>query len=179
MSPVLLKTAVRAWFLLMSRDRASRKIQELCDRYLALAERIDAGSGSRAVRVPKMPGIDEEMRDWSFFMILEHNVIVNRSIMSIVAALARGEEPTGAGAIDMKRDVMPSENAGVEQIDALRDSVAEHLRVVSGLRRLGGGLKKRHPVFGQFNAHQWHCMFAFHLLIHYRQALYVVRAVSA
>ena len=31
-----------------------------------------------------MRGVDEDMRRWSFFMILEHNAIVNRSITASV-----------------------------------------------------------------------------------------------
>jgi hypothetical protein len=34
-------------------------------------------------------------------------------------------------------------------------------------------------VFGEFDGHDWHCMFRFHLLIHYKQAAYVVRKACA
>ena len=52
------------------------------------------------------------MRDWSFFKILKHNKIVNQNITSIIESLVRGNEPEGTGALDMKKDVMPSENPG-------------------------------------------------------------------
>jgi len=45
MSNLFLRTAVRTWFTLTSRDQASTQIQKLCDRYLALAALIDAESG--------------------------------------------------------------------------------------------------------------------------------------
>jgi hypothetical protein len=126
-----------------------------------------------------MIGIDEDMRNWSFFMILEHNTIVNRSISSVVQSLARGEEPTGLGAIDPKKDVMPSRNPGAEQIQAFCTSIEDHLRIISDLRRLRGSITKQHPIFGEFDAHSWHCMFAFHLQIHSKQADYVVRTILA
>jgi hypothetical protein len=74
---------------------------------------------------------------------------------------------------------MPSSNPGEEQIQAFRSSVEEHLTVILDFGRLRGSLKKRHPIFGDFDAHCWHCMFSFHLLIHYKQAEYVVGKICA
>ena len=108
-----------------------------------------------------------------------HNTIVNRSITCIVESLARGEEPTGLGAIDPKRDVMPSYNPGEEQVEAFRSSVNDHLRIISEISSLRGSRTKQPPVFGDFNAHCWHCMLGFHLLIHYKQAEYVIRKICA
>ena len=174
-----MRMAVKTWFALTSRNKASLRIRKSLDKYLALAGLTNAECGALSVLVPPMPGIDDDMRDWSFFMILEHNAIVNRSITSVIKSLVRGEEPTGAGAIDPKKDVMPSEGSGVEQIEAFRASVEDHLEVVSSLDRLRGSRCKRHSVFGEFDAHGWHCMFRFHLLIHYKQAAYVVRKACA
>lgn len=175
---IFLRIAVRTGFALMSRDQASTQIRKLCDRYLALAALIDAESGSLVIQVPKMIGVDEDMRDWSFFGVLEHNMIVNRSFTSIIESLVRGEKPEGAGAIDMKRDVMPSKNPGIEQIESFRNSVTEHIKTVSDYQSLRDSSTKRHPVFGAFNAHQWHCMFGFHLFIHYKQAKYIISKIT-
>jgi len=173
------KTAVKTRFTLTSRNKASLQIRKFGNIYQALARKVDSDCGVRPIVVPKMPGVDEDMRNWSFFMLLEHNTIVNRSITSVVQSLARGEEPEGPGAIDPKAGVMPSPDPGVEQIEAFRESVNAHLEVVSNLPRLRGTIKKRHPVFGDFDAHRWHCMFGLHLMIHYKQAKMVVqKAVS-
>ena len=175
---IFLRIVVRTGFALTSRDQASTQIQRLCDRYLALAEQTTAESGALVVHIPKMIGVDEDMRDWSFFKILEHNTIVNRSITSIIGSLVRGEKPEGVGAIDMKRDVMPSENPGIEQIESFHNSVTEHIKIVSDYQPLRNSSTKRHPVFGKFNAHQWHCMFGFHLFIHYKQAKYIINKIA-
>ena len=179
MRNTIIKLTVRTWFALMSRHRAALRICKQHDNYRALANMINPVSGAKSITVPRMAGVDEDMRNWSFFMILEHNTIVNRSITATVASLVRGEEPTGAGAIDIKKDVMPSERPGEEQIDFFDTSVQEHLNVVAGLGRLRGSLTKQHPIFGEFDAHRWHCMFGFHLFLHYRQAQYLVRKLSA
>jgi hypothetical protein len=177
MSNLFLKAAVRTWFTLTSRKQATARIQGLLRDYLALAEKISPETGAQAVTVPRMPGVDEDMRNWSFFMILEHNAIVNRSIAKVVEDLARGMEPTDEGKIDPKRDVMPSASPGIEQIKVFQDSVEDYLQRVSKLGPLRGTLTKRHPVFGMFDAHQWHCMLGFHLMIHRRQAEFVVKKV--
>ena len=141
--------------------------------YLKLADRLPAEAGQRCIEVPWMPGIDEDMRKWSYFMILEHNAIVNRAITATVVQLARGEAPSGAAMIDPKNDVMPSTSAGDSQIELFADSVRQHLDAFKDLKSLRGTKTAPHPVFGAFDAHQWNCMFAFHLDLHLRQARFV------
>ncbi len=119
------------------------------------------------------------MRDWSFFIILEHNVIVKRSVGSIVRSLAPGEKPDGGGIRDPKKDVMPSTSPGPEQIEAFLLSVEHHLRTVESLPGLRGTQTLEHPVFGDLDAHGWHNMFGLHLEIHRKQAEAVVSHLSS
>lgn len=114
MNMVLIRTAVRALFFLTSRASASRQIKNSCDDYLSLEKMIIPDCDARPIFVPCMLGIDEDMRQWSYFMVIEHNTIVNRSITSVIENLVQGEEPKGIGAIDPKRDVMPSASPGEE-----------------------------------------------------------------
>lgn len=178
MKQLLIKSAIRTRFLMTPRDRASDQIRSYLQRYLTLGRSLRPEDGRRPVRVPAMLGVDEDMRDWSFFMILAHNTIVNRSITAIVRSLARAETPSGAGAIDAQKDVMPSAHAGEEQLRELRASVDAHLNTLashSGLRRT---TTHRHPIFGALTAHGWHCMFGLHLEIHLRQAKSVCRLID-
>ena len=178
MKQLLIKHAVRTRFLLTGRNRASDQIRQLLEQYLALARTIESDAGRRSVRVPPMLGVDEDMRNWSLFMILEHNIIVNRSISAVVQSLARGEKPSGTRDFDPKRDVMPSADPGEEQIQAFRASVETHLENVSRLPRLRSTPTSHHPIFGQLNAHGWHCMFGLHLDLHRKQAEAVIRAIN-
>lgn len=143
-----------------------------------LARSVDANAGALAVRVPPMLGVDEDMRDWSFFMILEHNVIINRNISTVVQRLARGEKHCAPQDFDPKRDVMPSANAGEEQIKAFQASVEIYLEKVARLPRLRSTPTSLHPIFGELNAHGWHCMFGLHLELHCRQAEAVISSIS-
>ena len=175
---LLIRTAVRTRFRLTSRSQASDQIRRSLTQYLSLAQAVAPEAGRRPVRVPPMLGVDEDMRDWSLFMILEHNVIVNCSITAIVESLAKGEKPAAIGVDDPKRDVMPSQDPGEEQIQAFQSSVETHLEVVSRLPRLRSTPTGRHPVFGQLNAHGWHCMFGLHLDIHRSQAKAVCNTIN-
>jgi hypothetical protein len=174
----LIRTAVRTRFRLTRRNQASDQIRRSLAQYLSLAQAVAPEAGRRPVRVPPMLGVDEDMRDWSLFMILEHNVIVNRSITVMVKSLANDEKPAATGVDDPKRDVMPSQHPGEEQIQAFQSSVETHLEVVSRLPRLRPTATSRHPVFGQLNAHGWHCMFGLHLDIHRSQAKAVCDTIN-
>mgnify|MGYP002630667864 CR=1 FL=1 len=165
----LIKGLIRLRFLLTSKEKAYDRIHSVLSVYKDLIIRLNGDEGRRCYRVPAMRGVDEDMREWSIYMILEHNVIVNRTMTAIVDSLARNEEPLNLPVKDSKKDVMPSGNPGPEQIEAFVASVEDHLRVVKQLKRLRGTLRKRHPIFGMLDAHGWHCMFCLHLEVHLPQ----------
>lgn len=170
MSNPIIKAVIRSRFLLTSRESASGNIRKSSHAYMRLAERFGESPGAKPVTVPPMIGVDPEMRDWSFFQILEHNVIVNLSISAMVKALALGKEPTGAALMNPKTDVLPKGFSGPEQVEAFRRSVDDHLAMIETLPSLRGTAETPHPVFGSFDAHKWHCMFGLHLGLHLQQA---------
>ena len=162
----LIKGFIRLRFLLTSKERACDRIRSILIVYKNLILRLDGDEGRRCYRVPAMRGVDEDMREWSIYMILEHNVIVNRTMTAIVVSLARNEEPRNVPVRDSKKDVMPSVDPGPEQVEAFVASVEDHLRVVKKLKKLRGTLRKQHPIFGLLDAHGWHCMCCLHLEVH-------------
>lgn len=154
----------------MSRNSATKVIEKNRDAYLNLAKAIGIAEGVAQITVPPMIGVDPEMRGWSFFQILEHNAIVNRSISAMVQALALGRKPSGVALIDPKTDVLPKGNSGPEQVERFRESVDEYLSVLATLPDFRGTVETPHSVFGSFDAHKWHCMFGLHLELHLKQA---------
>jgi hypothetical protein len=179
MANIFLKTAIRTLFTFTSRQRAQKQAAFTTEKYMKRAQGVSIEMGRCCIEVPPMPGVDEDMRRWSFFMILEHNAIVNKSITAMVYQLAKGEPLHGAAAIDAKKDVLPSATAGGEQVDAFERSVREHFEAIRSLERLRGTKTSVHPVFGKFDAHKWNCMFSFHLKLHYPQAVKVLRGAAA
>jgi len=170
MSNPIIKAVIRTKFRVTSRDKASGIIRSNADAYLRQSDRFSASKGMDPVTVPPLIGVDPEMRGWSFFQILEHNAIVNRSIAATVEALALGKEPMGAALINPKTDVLPRSLSGPEQISLFQQSVDDYLTMVASLPSLRGTAETMHPVFGFFDAHKWHCMFGFHLGLHLKQA---------
>jgi len=178
MSNLLIKAVVRSLFLCQDRDGALRQSEVLAAHYTELAEKLSKDAGRMSVEVPPMRGVDEDMRRWSFFMLLEHNTIVNRSITASVVQLASGEVLSGPATIDPKKDVMPSSSADESHLELFAQSVADHIAAVRELGNLRGTRTSRHPIFGQFDAHKWNCMFAFHLRIHLPQARFIVERLT-
>jgi hypothetical protein len=170
MSKRIIKAVIRTKFLVTSRKRASCIIRIHADTYLRLAEKMGAENAAKQVMVPPMIGVDPEMRGWSFFQILEHNAIVNRSIASTVNSLALGKEPSGDALINPKTEVLPKGHSGSDQVEAFCRSIEDYLALVETLPPLRGTTETPHPIFGSFDAHKWHCMFGFHLGLHLKQA---------
>jgi hypothetical protein len=162
---------IRARFLLSRRQGISNTIRRQLAGYEEVAAALGPEFVSARARVPPMLGVDEDMRDWSLAMILEHNAMVNRSITAVTESLARDEEPTGPVAnANPKTDFDPSPEPGIEQLEAFRETVEAHLKTVAALPNLRGTRTKQHPVFGAIDAHGWHGTFSVHLQIHLAQA---------
>ncbi len=167
----LIKAMVRTKFALQSPKAATEEIRREYELTLKVAEDLGTELAARPVRVPELMGIDEDMRDWSVYQMLEHNLIVNGEITRVVASLARGTpyETT----FNAKTDTVPSASPGPEQVEAFRTSVEDFLALVEGELadiNLRKSTKRQHPQFGLMTAHDWHCMFGFHLMLHRQQA---------
>ena len=176
---ICIKALIRIRFFLTSRDRACDQITRAFEEYQLLGNEISSTQGRQPFRVPTMRGVDEDMRDWSFFMILEHNIIVNSVMEKIVESLASHTIPEDLPVKDSKKDVMPSHDSGPEQMTAFCQSVQQYLQNTKKLESLRGTPRYRHPVFGMLNAHGWHCMMALHLEIHLPQAKCVLEGLHA
>lgn len=174
----LIRWGVLTSFALTGRDRASVRIQASLDAYLALMEPVSDTQGRTPVTVRPLQGVAEDMRGWSLFQIIEHNTMVNRAISATVVQLARGEPLSGAALTDPRHGVMPASDPGPEVMEPFIASVRQHLEAVATLGSLKGTATSDHPVFGPFDAHQWHCMFGFHLNLHLNQARHVIRGLQ-
>lgn len=163
----LFGTLVRFKFRCTSRKGAGRIIRREAEETLAAVRSVTEAQGAEPTRVNKMPGVDEDMRDWSMYQALEHNVIVNRAMTGLINHIANGSPAPPK--INPKTDVMPSLAPGQEQIAAFEASIAEHFEVIAKADNLRGTPTHPHPLLGPINAHNWHCMFGFHLMVHRRQ----------
>lgn len=174
----LVRTIIRLRFSLTSREAATRLLESERDRTLEVARRLGEAGCRKTATVPAILGVDEDMRDWSIYQVLEHDTIVNRRLtgqMLFVAGAGPGPDPD----FSIKHDVMPSPDPGPEQVGEFERSIADHLEAVAAIPKLRGTRKADHPIFGSFDAHRWHCMFGFHLQIHRKQAEALARILEA
>jgi len=174
----IIRKVVRWKLKSTSMMQAIEQAQAHRDVYVNLAEQLTEEQLLRSVLVPPMRGVDENMRAWSFYELLEHNAIVNRAMSSTIEQLLKGvasEDFSGAAVIDAKHDVLPN-RADPQALPDFLHSIDEHLSLLSKhnadeLKRTG---RSKHPLFGSFNAHMWSSMFSFHLEIHLKQAKCIV-----
>ena len=172
----ILQPIIQTKFACTSRKSADALIRDELDLTLKVGELLGPGNGIKSAKVPAMMGIDEDMRSWSYYQILEHNKIVNKTIMTTVMHLLGQGDPVAPG-FNSKTDVMPSAAAGITQVEAFRESVEAYLAAVSAFPKLRATQTRPHPLFGPFNAHKWHCMSGFHLSLHRKQAEKVAQLV--
>lgn len=171
--PAPAKFAIRTLLILTSRPRAAKQLRRTASLYHQLFESLSTSEATSPIRVPEMRGVDDDMRDWSLCETLEHNAIVNRSITAVVVQLAHGEELHGPALINPKTDVIPRTGIGTEAMDHFRQSVEDHLDMLTSLPELRGTKKFNHPVFGPFDAHMWNGMMGLHLKLHLPQAQFI------
>jgi hypothetical protein len=99
-------------------------------------------------------------------MVLEHLVIVNTAIASIIEHLAAGK-PFGVKVSTAAVKPDPVQDAGV--IERFAGCVEEYLARTGALGNLRTQVRHLHPWFGRLNGHGWHCLAAGHQTIHRRQ----------
>lgn len=151
-----------------------RMVAKLIDRVSAVSE--------EARRVPvlvdPMPGLEDSSRYWSLNGVLEHLMIVSRSVEAVILSLSEGTLP------DAKADIAKLKPRSLDQ-----DRLAEYAAYAPGLldrldrelakpgRDLASPLKFHHPWFGGFKARQWYWLLGVHQAIHGRQAKEITRGL--
>ena len=123
-----------------------------------------------AILTPRLIGIEDSSRKWSVLMVLEHLCLVNTEMIKLIQALANGTVPQGTIDIALYK---PSSDVDYEAMTRFRKLSAEYANVIGTLIDHHGNLqlpaRYNHPWFGSLNAHQWHCLAAYHQRIHKRQ----------
>lgn len=178
-APWPIRKLVQWKFKRTSRKKGDAQIREHMQAYVDLLGGLTDEQACHGFQVGKMLGVDEDMRGWSLCEIIEHNTIVNHALKARVLSLLTGEMPDEYANFDVKKDVMPGlgEEFRKANVDQFVESVEGYLDSISSFENLKTERTAEHPVFGTFNAHQFHIMFGFHLGLHLNQANAVVAAV--
>lgn len=127
---------------------------------------LGEAEGRRRVLIPRPPGLEDNSRFWSAFMILDHLRIVNTGTAGLIVLLARWETPER---VVGPADVKPSPEADAAVIPAFEAACAHFEESVVGVADLSAGRSWPHPWFGSLNAARWHYFTAAHMRLHRRQ----------
>ena len=170
----IVRKVVRTRLKLQSVEKGCRTLNQWGERYLELGKSLTEEQAIKSITVPEMLGVDSDMTGWSYYQLLEHNAIVNKVMSLNVKMLMTGKGKKVLESFNPKADVLPSENAGSEQIKHFQDSIDGHLIMMKEFDSLKSDGSNTHPLFGEFNAHMWNGMIGFHLSVHYNQAKMIV-----
>jgi len=141
-------------------EEESSRIEDLCG--LFTPEQF-----TRRVLVPPMAGIEDSSRFWSASMVVEHVVIVGRSISKILVFLSHSQVPPFG--MDVAA-VKPGGKRGPAVMADFRELLAEYPKLVrTDLPRPADAPSFAHPWLGPMDIHRWHCLAAVHLRLHRRQ----------
>ena len=169
----------RAAFALMrratSRDRAGSRFRREADRLLELVTPLDPAMGSTRVLIRRIRGIEDNSRYWSAYMVLDHLVRVNETIVEIVEHLAAGRKYERAVGIP---DVKPGPEAGPKVVERFAAACESYLLRITLLPQLKTEDRHVHPWFGPLNGHAWHVLAALHQSIHRRQVERIIGTLS-
>jgi uncharacterized damage-inducible protein DinB len=159
----------------MSREAAADRFHVEAERVLKMVQRLDPGQAQRPVLIRRVMGIEDSSRNWSALMTLDHLVIVNPMIASIIEHLV-AEKSFGPKLSTAA--VKPSPKQTPDTIEKFRQATADYLERIQRLSSLQSQARHAHPWFGPLNAHQWHCLAAIHQTIHRRQLEAIMRRLN-
>ena len=170
-----LELALRASCLAMSDIQAANLFRREANLLIRLAEGDESYDPFQPLVIPRVIGIEDSSRNWSVMMVLEHLCLANREMLTATQALFEGITPRGEVDVALYK---PASDIGFEVLDQYRDLSDEYFLTIERLIESRGQLQTaarfRHPWFGMLNAHQWHCLAAFHQRIHRRQAQKII-----
>jgi hypothetical protein len=148
---------------------AARQFQEEGSRVLAVFDALPADRLGDRVLVRRFAGMEDSSRFWSAAMAVEHLNMVGSAIRRTIGSLRRGVVPNVTPRV---ADFKPRGEF------APADVRSEFVRMLTGAAEAerteppilpGAGPRYAHPWFGPIDAHQWHCLLAFHQGIHRKQ----------
>ncbi len=171
----ILNLALKAGSTAVSDKQALKMFRRESNRLCRFAEGDESYDPFQQLVIPRVIGIEDSSRNWSVMMILDHLYQTNREMLIATKALHEGIVPRGEVDIALYK---PSSDVDFRTLDQYRELNDEYCSTIERLIEAEGRLRMtarfRHPWFGLLNAHQWHCLAAFHQSIHRRQAQKII-----
>ena len=126
---------------------------------------------NKRVLIDHILGIEDDTRDWSVALVIEHLMIVNTGIIEVVKTLS--EERSFDGLISIEA-VKPKNQA--VSINELKQIMKEYETFIP--HNKNSKMTKAHPWFIEFNNKDWNTFLAIHTWVHKRQIKAIVKDIT-
>jgi hypothetical protein len=123
---------------------------------------------SQRVLIDHILGIEDDTRDWSVALVIEHLAIVSTGIIQVIKALS--EEKSFDGPISIV--AVKPENRTVT-MNELKQIIKDFETFVP--QNKNSKMTKAHPWFVEFNNKDWNTFLAIHTWVHKRQIKAILR----
>ena len=150
----------------LTRHRTQDWLYSETRKVLATARELPLEQLKHQVLIQKLTGLEDNSRNWSAAMVLQHLVIVNTGIGDLLCALSEDKAFEREVRI---ADVKPTADAGQEQLASLEHALMAYQEKVASIKNLYTSRRHAHPWFGPLDSHGWHTLAALHTMIHRRQ----------
>jgi len=129
---------------------------------------LDQEELNKQVLIDHILGIEDDTRDWSVTLVIEHLAIVSSGIIQVIKTLS--EEKAFDGPISIVA-VKPGKSAVT--MDELRQIIQGYETFIPKNRN--SKMTKAHPWFIEFNNRDWNTFLAIHTWVHKRQIKAILR----
>ena len=130
-----------------------------------LVSQIPREKCTQKVLINRTFGIEDDTRQFSINLVLEHLVIAGQAVQMVIQKLSQEEEIPMPIKIEA---VKPKENK-LDQIDDFLKFYHSYFDFIENLPKKQSKMTKAHPWFIKFNNYDWSVFMYMHTFIHRRQ----------
>ena len=130
---------------------------------------LDHEERNKQVLIDHILGIEDDTRDWSVALVIEHLAIVSSGIIQVIKTLS--EEKPFDGPISIAA-VKPGKNTVT--LDELKQIIRDYETFIP--QNKSSKMTKAHPWFIEFNNKDWNTFLAVHTWVHKRQIKAILSA---
>lgn len=155
-------------------DLAQRLLNKEVKKIEALVAKIDKEKLQKRVVIERVFAIEDNSRDFSVNMVLEHLVIAGTGVMGIIHSLSNEQEFTRDVTIE---GVKPHAN-DADTLDAFLKFAQRYNAFIDALPKKRSVMTKKHPWFIEFNNFEWSVFMFIHTFVHRRQIEAISKAIN-
>lgn len=160
--------------IFMTWDIALFLLKREVDIIQDLVNRLDKEICSKKVIIDRTFAIEDDTRQFSVNLVLEHLTITGNALMVLIETLSNEKEFLKDITIEM---VKPKENK-LDQINDFMKFYESYIIFIKNLPKTQSKMKKKHPWFVEFNNYDWNIFMYMHTFIHRRQIQAIIKKLG-